>query len=212
MKYLSCSCIKNGDLQYFPSIFTLVVKHQVSVFSLSATVWTAAWCFKLIPTLLGPGAGGFPGEWRVGMTGAARGVWAGVLGSLLLISPAEAEADPDAAPFPPVPAGRLGCWRNPGRRIHEKKSYRPIRNLDYKRTTRSLWVYCFLMMAIKEVPHWICLHAHVHIVSWFWPFSGWRLHWKFTLRSQFVFYFCIYDQCLQMCFWSLNISANRSFL
>lgn len=51
------------------------------------------------------------------MTGAARGVWAGVLGSLLLISPAEAEADPDAAPFPPVPAVRLGCWRNPGRKM-----------------------------------------------------------------------------------------------
>ncbi|KAA8579248.1 hypothetical protein FQN60_007189 [Etheostoma spectabile] len=51
-------------------------------------------------------------EWRVGMTGAARGVWAGVLGSLLLISPAEAEAEPDAAPFPP--AGRLGCWINQG--------------------------------------------------------------------------------------------------
>lgn len=71
--------------------------------------------------MLGPGGGGFPGEWRVGMTGAARGVWAGVLGSLLLISPAEAEADPDAAPFPPVPAGRLGCWRKPGGRIYEKK-------------------------------------------------------------------------------------------
>lgn len=42
------------------------------------------------------------------MTGAARGVCAGVLGSLLLISPAEAEAEPDAAPFPP--AGRLGCF------------------------------------------------------------------------------------------------------
>lgn len=46
------------------------------------------------------------------MTGAASGVWAGVEGSLLLISPAEAEAEPDAAPFAPVPAGRLGCWRN----------------------------------------------------------------------------------------------------
>lgn len=43
------------------------------------------------------------------MTGAASGVWAGVLASLLLISPAEAEADPEAAPFPAVPAGRLGC-------------------------------------------------------------------------------------------------------
>lgn len=67
------------------------------------------------------GAGGFPGEWRVGMTGAARGVCAGVLGSLLLISPAEAEAEPDAAPFPP--AGRLGCWRN------REKS--PINNKNY---------------------------------------------------------------------------------
>lgn len=58
-------------------------------------------------TLLGTGASGLPGEWRVGMTGAASGVWAGVLGSLLLISPAEAEAEPDAAPFPC--ADRLGC-------------------------------------------------------------------------------------------------------
>lgn len=72
------------------------------------------------------GAGGFPGEWRVGMTGAARGVWAGVLGSLLLISPAEAEADPDAAPLPPVPAGRLGCWRNPRGKNDEKKVTDPI--------------------------------------------------------------------------------------
>lgn len=67
-------------------------------------------------TLLGTGAGGFPGEWRVGMTGAARGVWAGVLASLLLISPAEAEAEPDAAPFPALPAGRPGCCRNTGQR------------------------------------------------------------------------------------------------
>lgn len=64
---------------------------------------------RLLLTLLGTGGGGFPGEWRVGITGAARGVWAGVLGSLLLISPAEAEAEPDAAPLPPVPAVRLGC-------------------------------------------------------------------------------------------------------
>lgn len=65
-------------------------------------------------TLLGAGGGGFPGECRVGMTGAARGVWAGVLGSLLLISPAEAEAEaePEAAPFPPEAAGRPGCCRH----------------------------------------------------------------------------------------------------
>lgn len=61
--------------------------------------------------MLGAGGGGFPGECRVGMTGAASGVWAGVLGSLLLISPAEAEAEPDAAPFPPAPVGRPGCCR-----------------------------------------------------------------------------------------------------
>lgn len=46
------------------------------------------------------------------MTGAASGVWAGVLGSLLLISPAEAEAEPEAAPFPPEAAGRPGCCRH----------------------------------------------------------------------------------------------------
>lgn len=43
------------------------------------------------------------------MTGAARGVWAGVLASLLHISPAEAEAEPEAAPFPLLPAGRPAC-------------------------------------------------------------------------------------------------------
>lgn len=48
------------------------------------------------------------------MTGAARGVWAGVLGSLLLISPAEAEAEPEAAPFPAEAAGRPGCCRHTG--------------------------------------------------------------------------------------------------
>lgn len=48
------------------------------------------------------------------MTGAARGVWAGVLASLLLISPAEAEAEPEAAPFPPLPAGRPACCTQRG--------------------------------------------------------------------------------------------------
>lgn len=66
--------------------------------------------------MLGAGGGGFPGEYRVGMMGAARGVWAGVLGSLLLISPAEAEAEPEAAPFPPEAAERPGCCRHTGRR------------------------------------------------------------------------------------------------
>ena len=58
--------------------------------------------------MLGSGGGGAPGESRppgVGMTGAARGVWAGVLGSLLLISPAEAEPE---APGLEVPVGRVG--------------------------------------------------------------------------------------------------------
>lgn len=76
----------------------------------------------LVLTLLGTGAGGFPGEGRVGMTGAASGVWAGVLGSLLLISPAEAEAEPEAAPFPAVPAVRLGCWRRQRGKDEEKVS------------------------------------------------------------------------------------------
>lgn len=43
------------------------------------------------------------------MTGAARGVWAGVLASLLLISPAEAEAEPKAVPCPPLAAVRPAC-------------------------------------------------------------------------------------------------------
>lgn len=35
-----------------------------------------------------------------------------MLGSLLLISPVEAEAEPEAAPFPPEAAGRPGCCRH----------------------------------------------------------------------------------------------------
>ncbi len=61
-------------------------------------------------TLVGPGMGGAPGEGSVpigeGITGAANGVWAGVLGSLLLISPAEADPEPT---FTPTPA-RV-CWK-----------------------------------------------------------------------------------------------------
>lgn len=47
-----------------------------------------------------------------GMTGATSGVWAGVLGSLLLISPPEAEADPEgpAVPLEGAEVGvRVGC-------------------------------------------------------------------------------------------------------
>lgn len=47
-----------------------------------------------------------------GMTGATSGVWAGVLGSLLLISPPEAEADPEGPAVPPEGAEvgvRVGC-------------------------------------------------------------------------------------------------------
>lgn len=76
--------------------------------------------------MVGAGAGGFPGEWRAGMTGAASGVWAGVLGSLLLISPAEAEAEPDAAPFPP--AGRVGCCRQKQGGEIMRRSTRPDMN------------------------------------------------------------------------------------
>lgn len=58
----------------------------------------------LYPTLLGAGMGGAPGEGSVptgeGITGAASGVWAGVLGSLLLISPADAEPEPTFTPTP----------------------------------------------------------------------------------------------------------------
>lgn len=53
------------------------------------------------------------------MTGAAKGVWAGVLASLLLISPAEAEAEPEAAPFPPLPAGRPACCTQRGQSAGE---------------------------------------------------------------------------------------------
>lgn len=53
------------------------------------------------------------------MTGAARGVWAGVLASLLLISPADAEAEPEAAPFPPLPAGRPACYIQKGQSVGE---------------------------------------------------------------------------------------------
>lgn len=41
------------------------------------------------------------------MTGATSGVWAGVLGSLLLISPPEAEAEPEG-PAVPLDAAELG--------------------------------------------------------------------------------------------------------
>lgn len=55
-------------------------------------------------TLLGPGMGGAPGEGSFpkgeGITGAASGVWAGVLGSLLLISPADADPEPTFTPTP----------------------------------------------------------------------------------------------------------------
>lgn len=81
----------------------------------------------MILTLLGTAGGGFPGEWRVGMMGAARGVWAGVLGSLLLISPVEAEAEPEAAPFPLAPAERLGCCRNQDRKALEKIAIEPYK-------------------------------------------------------------------------------------
>lgn len=54
-------------------------------------------------TLVGEGTGGAPGEPRegVGMTGATSGVWAGVPGSLLLISPPDAEAEPEGPAVPP---------------------------------------------------------------------------------------------------------------
>lgn len=48
------------------------------------------------------------------MMGAARGVWAGVLGSLLLISPHDADADPEAPAVPLEAAeleGRVGLVR-----------------------------------------------------------------------------------------------------
>lgn len=64
---------------------------------------------RLPLTLVGDGmAGGATGEARdgVGTTGAARGVCAGVLGSLLLISPAEAEAEPES-PVVPLDAAEL---------------------------------------------------------------------------------------------------------
>lgn len=55
-------------------------------------------------TLLGPGMGGAPGEGSFpkgdGITGAASGVWAGVLGSLLLISPADTDPEPTFTPTP----------------------------------------------------------------------------------------------------------------
>lgn len=58
---------------------------------------------------MGEGTGGATGEARagVGMTGATSGVWAGVLGSLLLISPPEAEAEPEG-PAVPLDAAELG--------------------------------------------------------------------------------------------------------
>ena len=59
------------------------------------------------------------------MTGAARGVWAGVLASLLLISPAEAEAEPEAAPFPPEAAGRPGCYTHTHTHTEEVASMTP---------------------------------------------------------------------------------------
>lgn len=60
-------------------------------------------------TFVGEGTGGATGEARagVGMTGATSGVWAGVLGSLLLISPPEAEAEPEG-PAVPLDAAELG--------------------------------------------------------------------------------------------------------
>lgn len=65
-------------------------------------------------TLVGEGTGGAPGEPRegVGMTGATSGVWAGVPGSLLLISPPDAEADPEGPAVPPDADDvgvRVGC-------------------------------------------------------------------------------------------------------
>lgn len=58
--------------------------------------------------------GAAPGDVRagVGMMGAASGVCAGVLGSLLLSSPADAEPDgprEPLAPATPVLAGRVDC-------------------------------------------------------------------------------------------------------
>lgn len=118
------------------------------------------------------GAGGFPGEWRVGMTGAARGVCAGVLGSLLLISPAEAEAEPDAAPFPP--AGRLGCWRN------REKS--PINNKNYiffffkERNTlqKAAKSKSFVWMRPKKVS--LCKLTAFNYCSW--GFLAWQLWFR----------------------------------
>lgn len=115
--------------------------------------------FELTQTLLGTGAGGFPGEWRVGMTGAARGVWAGVLGSLLLISPAEAEAEPDAAPFPP--AGRVGCYRN-----KKKKPLEIWIERQWKDPARYKWLSDDVIVAIMEVAEWM------HFVQ---TRTGWNL-------------------------------------
>ena len=60
-------------------------------------------------TFVGEGTGGATGEVSegVGITGATSGVCAGVLGSLLLISPPEAEAEPEG-PAVPLDAAELG--------------------------------------------------------------------------------------------------------
>lgn len=118
------------------------------------------------------GAGGFPGEWRVGMTGAARGVCAGVLGSLLLISPAEAEAEPDAAPFPP--AGRLGCWRN------REKS--PINNKNYFFFFLKRETLCKKQLRVNHLCGWgqkRCPSASwLHLIIVVGVFLAWQLWFR----------------------------------
>lgn len=108
------------------------------------------------------GAGGFPGEWRVGMTGAARGVCAGVLGSLLLISPAEAEAEPDAAPFPP--AGRLGCWRNREKSPINNKNYISFFFKERNTLQKAVKSKSFVWMRPKKVS--LCKLTAFNYCSW----------------------------------------------
>lgn len=85
--------------------------------------------FTLTPVLTLEGerrGGAAPGEVRagVGMMGAASGVWAGVLGSLLLSSPADAEPEGPrellAPATPALLAGRVGYSERVG--TDQKKS------------------------------------------------------------------------------------------
>lgn len=111
-------------------------------------------------TFVGDGiGGGATGEVRegVGMTGATRGVWAGVLGSLLLISPPEAEAEPEG-PGVPLEAAelvvRVGCKTPWPRRKSEEPLVRDFTLSPPSAPAFPQLCTVLVLLTCRRIPYW----------------------------------------------------------